>query len=627
MPCGQVWANFAATERDLHALGSAVMGEERLPLSGLRRLLRLRFGVPPRWQGVAMWLVLIASLAAMYGPSVAEHVRRALDPGVLNDDARQQIYPFYRYIGEGLIKDDYIADYYLANLPILYRGLYFIAAKLGDPVALSKAVPYVLFAVTLGALAAAAARLAGKAAAWGALAIALGASVYLDRMAGGLPRAFGFPLIACALAALVYARPWWLAVLVVLGAGFYPVATAVLGLTLAVWLLVLPASMRSGASDWRLSRRLLFVTAVAIASGAILVPTAVAGAQFGPVIPAHATERFPEAGPGGRYFAADRAPFPGFWEDAPLYMKKGLVGSGEPWVKRSHAWFSEQSSLRQDALFELLVVLVVVGGVGLARRRGTMAAPLMALVWAVLVGHLVARFVAPYLYLPQRYLLYALPLLTALLIPSSVVGICELVQGKRRPWLVPPLVVVLVVGLLAAVGGRGSETAGLGVRVRTADPLYAAVARLPKEAVVAGWPKGPIENVPYISHRAALLTWETHQAFHEGFVLEMRKRMHALTDAYFATSPGPLFRLRDDQGVTHLLVDTRHFRGRKPSYFRPFDERIREKTGHFRPDASEVLRQLEHAAIYRAGSLALLDLRMLTARPPASHTDLATTPP
>ena len=127
---------------------------------------------------------------------------RGFDPHIFNDDARQQIYPFFRYADSSLFPNDYIADYYLDCLPLGFRALYTLSAPLIDPAVSNKIVTYLMLLITVAGLGAAANRLGGKVATWGAMSLALGASLYIDRMGGGLPRAFGFPILACALAAI-----------------------------------------------------------------------------------------------------------------------------------------------------------------------------------------------------------------------------------------------------------------------------------------------------------------------------------------------------------------------------------------------------------------------------------------
>ena len=84
-----------------------------------------------RFSGIAIGVVFVGSLLLVYGKSLGAHVRLASHPGVLNDDARQQIYPFLRYERHSGFSDDYIGDYYMACFPWGYRGLYTVAARLG----------------------------------------------------------------------------------------------------------------------------------------------------------------------------------------------------------------------------------------------------------------------------------------------------------------------------------------------------------------------------------------------------------------------------------------------------------------------------------------------------------------
>jgi hypothetical protein len=206
-----------------------------------------------RLKGWWPWALLAGSLGLMYGPSLSRHIRRGSDPRIFGDDARQQIYPFFRYADSSLFPSDYVADYYLDCLPLGFRAFYTLSAPLVDPVTSNKIVMYLMLLITVVALGAAANRLGGKVAAWGAMALVLGGSVYLERMGGGLPRAFGFPILACALVALSCGHTKWLAALVWLGACFYPVAGVLVGMAMTFVLLLLPATDRGDARDWGLA--------------------------------------------------------------------------------------------------------------------------------------------------------------------------------------------------------------------------------------------------------------------------------------------------------------------------------------------------------------------------------------
>ncbi len=101
---------------------------------------------------------------------------------IFNDDARQLIFPLFRYSDKGLFPHDYFTTCYLASFPIGYRALYRIGALLWDPAAISSVLPYILLAVTAIAVAAAARRLAGYFGAFLAAAFVLSGAVFLFTM-------------------------------------------------------------------------------------------------------------------------------------------------------------------------------------------------------------------------------------------------------------------------------------------------------------------------------------------------------------------------------------------------------------------------------------------------------------
>lgn len=569
------------------------------------------------------WVLVLGALAFVYGPTLVAHMSRGFDPRIFNDDARQQIYPFFRYADSSLFPNDYIGDYYLDNLPIGFRALYTISAPLIDPAVSNKIVMYLMLLVTILGLGMAANRLGGKVAAWGAMSLALGASLYIDRMGGGLPRAFGFPLLAWALAALSCGRIKWLAALVWLGASFYPIAGVLVGLATSFFLILLPASDRGDAADWDLRRRLRFLAIVAGVSLVLLLPTILSSSKYAPVIAVEDVAQYPEAGPGGRYAPDSRAPYRSFFDSASPAVARGFLGAGKPWVAPVFEWVNADEPhgsqwTRLHTLLALVAIFTLVGWLCFVASSGV-ARSVMILGLAALVGYSIARLVPPYLYLPERYVTYSMPLLAVLMASTSVAGFFSL--GDKLGWagkhigtakaFRASVTLVFCLLLLAAVGGRGSSRAGLNVELKNSS-LYEAISKLPADALIAGWPRGAIENVPYASRRTALLTYETHQAFHQPYADEMRQRMRAIIDATLATSNEPLLRLRNEHGVTHILVYLPHLSGTRLAYFKPFDRWIAEAR---RASAGEplVLQSLvDQHAVYRDDSYALVDLRDLS---------------
>ena len=128
--------------------------------------------------------------------------------------------------------------------------------------------------------------------------------------------------------------------------------------------------------------------------------------------------------------------------------------------------------------------------------------------------------------------------------------------------------------------------------------------------MIAGWPFGVVENVPYLALREVLVSWENHVVVHEEYAREMGARTRALIAAYYAADVEPVRRLKDDYGVTHLLVDRRHYEGEVQWYFEPFASELVEARAALTGEP-EVLRQAGHAAVMSSGPWLLLDLHRL----------------
>lgn len=537
-------------------------------------------------------------LAVLYAPAVAGHVRLSASHWVFADDVRVLIYPQFRNEDPSLFPHDPAADYFLASLPDGYALFYRALTPLVGVVALSKALPYLLLAVTLACTGRTAWKLGGGAATFGSLALALGSGYLLARMTGGLPRGFAAPLLAAGALALVEGRARLLAVLAVLAAGFYPTAALTLGVALAL-LLVLPKAQRGTASGWSLPKRLGVLAATAGASALVLLPSLLRLRAWGTAIGPALLHAYPEAGPNGRFDPMDRAPFPALPWAALGPLRAGLLGDGAPVC----SWLDAR--LHAAWLVPCAGVLGVAGCAWLARRR-VEARRFLLLLLAVTLCHTASLLVEPRLFLPERYVAYAVPVIALVAVPSTL-GVLRDAQPRWRralPWLFAALVVLVL-------GARGVPWSGLTVHVpRREHALFAALARLPKDAVVAAFPSETSDDIPYLTRRSVFLARETHMPFHTRYTELMRARARALIHAYFASSPATLRDFRDREGVTHLLVDRRNFEVR-PSYFAPFDRAIRREFAAGSAKGFTALALTEKLGVFESGDWVLLDLSKL----------------
>jgi hypothetical protein len=95
--------------------------------------------------------------------------------------------------------------------------------------------------------------------------------------------------------------------------------------------------------------------------------------------------------------------------------------------------------------------------------------------------------------------------------------------------------------------------------------------------------------------------------FHTRYTELMRERARALFKAYFASDASSLRELRDRWGVTHLLLDRRHFVDR-PVYFAPFDADVARAFDAGKRDGFATLALGAGAQVAEVGELVLVEL-------------------
>lgn len=539
-----------------------------------------------RGRAALAWLIGLAALAAVYGPTLAQHARRALVDGVVTDDSRVWVAPFLAVRDPALFQDDLLTDYARACLTPGYQALMQVGAALADPFRFAALLSYVLLLLFVAGLMSAAARVGGMLAALAAAAIGLGVDGFLARMAGGTPRAFGFAIAAWGVAALVRGQLRMLAVVVVAGALFYPAPALALGAALAVVALALGPRWRGEAATWTVARRLRLVALTALLALAAQLPVVLATWPYGPRLTPADVAAYPEAGVSGRFMRVDSMPFPRFAEALSFEADRlsGRHGAGPGMA----------------ALLAAAALVLAWGGRDDAAVRRLAVGAAVAIAAAQ-----VAVWVAPWAYMPQRHIRYVLPVLAivALLAAASVLV-------RRAPW--PRLAVGAAVGALGAwmiLGPRGDAHAGLNTEpART--PLEQYLSGLPPEVLVASWPSRA-DDIPWRAGRRVLVSQEHHMPFHRGYADAMRARTNALIDAYLATDAAPLDALRADFGVTHLVVDAQHFATVPPRYFAPYDTRIAARRAGV-PAGGFLVPALRAQAVFDDGALFVLELRTLS---------------
>jgi hypothetical protein len=468
---------------------------------------------------------------------------RALgDPFVVLDDVRQHAFWVPRLHDPALFRGDPMADYFAAQATPVHLTLYFLATLVTDVVTFSKLLPLALTVLQTGFAFVLVQRLSGRLIAAALAAVLLAwLTWWFDDLASASPRSFGTPLLVVYLACLAGRQARAALVTVALAALCYPVICGVMLGTRAVWLL---AAVRGRYAERAYRREVAWLLAGVVLALGLTALGRLPAAGYGPTISAEAARRMPEFQLDGRaaYFVPDPLDF---WLTGPR------TGLG---LWRTVPWLGGVPLLLAPAVPAAGLALWV-----LAARGGLVASPpiparglllLGSLLVASAVLFLVAHALAFRLYLPARQVQFSLPVVLAVGAVLFAVGLAEQLAGR-----VPAAGRVGAAGALAFVAGLiwlapPDDSYVVGQHPR----LYAYLGSLPKDTLVAAWPRDA-GSLPLFARRPVLASEEHALPYHPAYYEPLRRRTVALVAAYLDPSPSPIVELAEQERAGVIVAN------------------------------------------------------------------------
>ncbi len=570
----------------------------------------------------AKLILVVATLLSLFSPGMRHHWNLAHDPYFVPFDAVLYIPPFFKFDAMEPVPTTYLKEFRLdAMSPPLYKASLALGAQFTDVRQFHLVLMYLAYGFFVAILGRLGWVLGGAPLSFTVMAFTITAWIFIGMgFIGGAPRMYAYPLMAVILFALVRDQPRTLGLTAILGALLYPIVAPVAGLCLLGWLTLPLYSKQGVVSRWSLPRRLVTLGLAGVITASALVPMIFGGSAYGRRMNAADIVQYPEAGPGGNLRAYDQLPYQLFGKEWLSYYLGPMYSHGDsivPWLN-VHKILDPVSLLAILALCGLIILIIVSAGLRRALQSDDRAVGLRVIGFFVAsaVMHVIAWLAAPYIYIPTRYFMFSLPFIITFLFPWSI----HLLIGRLRPLKASPIFrntvfLAIAAAYLILFGGRGNvDFEKATIVANSTRPLMKALAALPKNIVVAGWPYGEMKNIEYIARRNAFLTAELHEIHYLGYVQNMRKRMDAVFDAYFSTDPAPLRRLRDEFGVSHFLVESRHFTdpNKPPEYFAPWGVRIVPRLEAIRDKAYVMNKTVqEQSAIFNRNGFILLDLARL----------------
>ena len=460
-----------------------------------------------------------------------------------------------RWDDPGLLRGDLMADYWQSVSPWFFRTLFHLAWQIGiEPTTFVKLLPALLYPImalfSFRFLRAIGAR---PAIAFLTTALLLFFFTRDGSVVSGTPRALWPALLLAVLDGLARVRAPQAAVAQLFLAGCYPQLALVTATTIGLTLLAPARPFRLDLSR----RRLILVSACAVATVAGILPFLLDSGRFGPVITLDQARLVPSFAAGGR----NRIFEPDGSLDFLCDSRLGLFGS--------------KCKQISDPQFPLLIVAALLGPVVLFLRflRGGPAAMRSTLPGLLLITSLgwfaVAALLLFRLHLPSRYsaALTLLAIVTSFPVLLEWTGpVWSRLAGRRhgRAVLNGGLMAMVVLAVLALANARHV------VRSPTSPDLIAAIRTLPRDAVVAGF-VDDLDFSPVLTGRSTLFSRELTIGYHLGYFRPVMARMADTRDAMLTGDPTILAdRLRSNRVDLLLVPEEALVRPRIPDAFRSF---------------------------------------------------------
>lgn len=488
-------------------------------------------------------------------------------PAWTTDDAVQQLYPLYKAIYPDIFRGDYITDMMERYLAPLHYWISFYLTKLtASPIMTGHWVMLIQLVLGLLFLALTVKRLAGWIPTFFALTWTLHSRLPIQRITGGLPRGWGFFVLAAGLYLMVAGHHRLILLLLLIGILLNPPATVIVAAAYGLLLLWRVYQKDSRSEYLPLLKRYLIAAPIlaVIALSVTQMPK-----ELGSMATLEEASSLPEfSTPYGRF---PFVPLPNWIGEFKAYGLQSFISrlQGEKNVFRPHVI---------KAVLGILVVLLLAS---VLSRRVIVPIELWLFGFAALLVYFASREFAFRLYVPNRHL--QLPGMV-FFVTTFTVGIWHLCVRSEAKFLqklggsvaLACLGVMIYFGSGSGLQGSMNFNYSLGQRSdeRGRDAFQWIKGNTPAQAVIAGHPTF-IDPVQLFSLRVAYVTSETAHPFFSKYREEMRRRLGIVLRAHYAGDWNDFLAALGDEKIDYFVFERRAFLPRA-RYSPPHDQLVKE---------------------------------------------------
>lgn len=497
------------------------------------------------------------------------------DRYTVNGDIRMNHFWMAQFQDKTLFLNDLLADYSKFFQPYGFVFIYFILSQFMDPIWLSKILPLFLFPLTGIFLFRLGRYINGNLAGFLLAVLFLNFRPFIQNFIGGNARAFFLPLLVIFLYYFTKREARKVMVVLVCQSLFYPISFLLSAFVYTLSFLVLKKKENSAFKklETKPQNKTQFLARVPskilktflnyrlsfdVNKKRIVMFGATMLMCFFMLLPKYIIPRDPVMG--GSFTLNQMRTMPEFYQ-----------GGRRPILPFTPLLTIIYKRVNDPLISYFLILFLIF----LGKRVIKIPRELWYFLIASMLLYKAACIFAYRLYIPQKYIMFSLPLFLFILLAINF----PIFLKKMKYQVLKISLVVLFIFL--SYHWYGSKIyAGLSQASHNRKNLYRFISSLPKDIILSGHPRD-IDEIPLFTQRKVLVTYELSNPHLVGYYNKIKERTFDFFDAYYTDNWRDVIDFCKEYSVDYLIVNRRHFSEeyiiKGEFYFEPFNTYIKEK--------------------------------------------------
>ncbi|MFB0561847.1 MAG: hypothetical protein ACETWM_11655 [Candidatus Lokiarchaeia archaeon] len=502
------------------------------------------------------------------GIGVMSQLPSFLNRYIINDDVMQHVYWMQQFRDGGLFKNDLLTVYAKNYQPWGFIALYYVFSFIIDPMIISKIIPIVLFVVSSLYLFKLVSEMTNNYTGFLSASIFMAAPIYLDRMVGGLPRAFGYPLLIIFLYYLIKKEYLKSSLVLILQCLFYPI---VFLLSMLTYLFAfIKMQHKKIFFDKPVTKTKYFIIAIIICSFILCGKYVISyNPSIGKVVTKEQMVGNPEY-----YYSKGRfnlLPTPPVLQSIKQYLKKGMVFS-QIFDKPTKMVSINPGGLNSEIIFLIILLFLALE---IKRKKLLLPIEIILLFLSAILMHIISVLFLFRLAFPSRYLMYSLPLITLIICTIAIGQLVIKIKSARIKRTFQILILILVF-----LNIDHQYSVGL-INMSDKKDLYNYLNSLPKKTMIVAHP-GLADGIPTFAQRKVFIKYELSHPVFDNYWKTIKKRTVDFFNAYYSENTLLIYDFCKQNGIDYFIVDKKHFTEKYLNhgriYFEPFNTYVKNIT-------------------------------------------------